>query len=558
MRVIAWLSLVVLIGSFLCRPIADPDLWWHIAVGRWIVAHREVPHVDYWNVFGVGQPWRAYSWSNEVVYALVESSYKETGLAVLQLMLGCVFTAAIFWSFGAIARDYFLGALMGVLAAVACRSHFSVRPQTVVWILFVLVLLIAEKSRQSKTTRWHLLSLLVLGSLWANTHISALFGVMGIVLWSFTGGLQSADRRRIATPVGCFIAGTFLSPYVGGEWLTLFAKSDHIFSFRGLDEFKPADLMQVPTMCLLFQIVLITVLSFASNRLPPLGAMMVAVCAVIGGALAVKFVPFASIAVGAVTAVWLGERAADRDRRDGDNPLLEAFLLVRAKLMALHPQTVGACAFFIGCIAWVNIAKAIKVPIDYSTIPAQAVDFIEKHNLQHPVLNEFSSGGYLEYRWSSPQGEPTHLVPLDGRTNVNRRDVWDSYTKSFRGSEQWREYFAKVNPRTVIWRQGSPLVALLLEAQDWCRVFESSKRSSSYAVFITREEFDRRRGEFTSSDCSYFVQSTNASRPACKDLCGDGTCQEIVCMAIGCPCAESPERCPSDCKREAEGPPGKN
>jgi hypothetical protein len=34
----------------------------------------------------------------------------------------------------------------------------------------------------------------------------------------------------------------------------------------------------------------------------------------------------------------------------------------------------------------------------------------------------------------------------------------------------------------------------------------------------------------------------------CKNLCGDGKCQEIVCMAVGCPCPESPERCPQDCR----------
>ncbi len=42
-------------------------------------------------------------------------------------------------------------------------------------------------------------------------------------------------------------------------------------------------------------------------------------------------------------------------------------------------------------------------------------------------------------------------------------------------------------------------------------------------------------------------QSEKAGR-ACKDLCGDGQCQEIVCMEIGCPCAETPESCPKDCK----------
>ncbi len=35
---------------------------------------------------------------------------------------------------------------------------------------------------------------------------------------------------------------------------------------------------------------------------------------------------------------------------------------------------------------------------------------------------------------------------------------------------------------------------------------------------------------------------------SCVGLCGDGICQVIVCMAIGCPCAESRGSCPQDCR----------
>lgn len=501
MKVIAWLSLVFLIGSFLCRPIADPDLWWHITVGRWIVSHRDVPHVDYWNMFGVGQPWRAYSWSNEVVYALVDRWYGHTGLAVLQLLLGIILALTMQWVFGVLAGNHFFGALMGLVTTVACRSHFSLRPQTVVWILFVLVLLVAELSKRSGTKRNHLLALVCLGSVWANTHLSAIFGVMAVVLWSIDKIPDRAEARRIGTMVGCFVVGSLLTPYLGGEWFTFFEKSDHVFYFRALDEFKPADLTQVPTACLVFQVVCIVVLSFASNRLPPRGGMILAAFTVLAGALVVKFIPFASISVGALTAVWLRNVATLEGSKGDGNKLLQGMLLARDKLSSLQPQTLGACAFFVGCIGWVNIAKAVKYPVDYATIPRRAVDFFEAHSLQHPVLNEFAAGGYLEYRWSSPEGSPHQLVAIDGRTNVNRRDIWESYTKAFRGREGWREYLAKIAPRTVIWRQGSPLVPLLLEAPEWCRVFESGTHVTSYAVFISREEFDRRRGEFVSSDC---------------------------------------------------------
>jgi hypothetical protein len=40
------------------------------------------------------------------------------------------------------------------------------------------------------------------------------------------------------------------------------------------------------------------------------------------------------------------------------------------------------------------------------------------------------------------------------------------------------------------------------------------------------------------------------SEKVCKDMCGDGVCQELVCMAVGCPCPETPATCPIDCKKD--------
>ena len=55
-----------------------------------------------------------------------------------------------------------------------------------------------------------------------------------------------------------------------------------------------------------------------------------------------------------------------------------------------------------------------------------------------------------------------------------------------------------------------------------------------------------------SSDGMRFVDDEGAhqrkAKRGCKDLCGNGQCEEIVCMAIGCACAETHASCPSDCK----------
>lgn len=42
-------------------------------------------------------------------------------------------------------------------------------------------------------------------------------------------------------------------------------------------------------------------------------------------------------------------------------------------------------------------------------------------------------------------------------------------------------------------------------------------------------------------------KNTATDEATCKDQCGDSVCEEIVCMAVGCPCAETQESCPADC-----------
>lgn len=48
------------------------------------------------------------------------------------------------------------------------------------------------------------------------------------------------------------------------------------------------------------------------------------------------------------------------------------------------------------------------------------------------------------------------------------------------------------------------------------------------------------------------LEKNQTENKTCKDMCGDGVCQEIVCMAVGCPCPETPETCPQDCAKPTE------
>lgn len=43
------------------------------------------------------------------------------------------------------------------------------------------------------------------------------------------------------------------------------------------------------------------------------------------------------------------------------------------------------------------------------------------------------------------------------------------------------------------------------------------------------------------------LEPENQKTEICVDMCGDGVCQEIVCLGSGCPCPETSATCPQDC-----------
>lgn len=500
MKILLWIALSIFIGSYICIPVSDPDLWWHIVVGRWIVAHKTVPQVDYWNMFAAGQAWRAYSWSNEIVYALVERFYGEQGLAAAQMLLAIGMVIAYQYLFGRVARNYYIGALLGSYTAIACFAHFSLRPQTLIWLLLVAVLVVVDDIVEQCVTKGRLLALVVLGAVWANTHLTAILGLIGVGLWSWQGALGKSDVRRAIITSAAFFLGTLITPYLGGEWLTFFAKSGHTFHFSSIDEFKPAHILQFSTGFLLLQVCLLTIVSFQTRKVLPLTRVLLCAGMVMAGMTAVKFLPFASVSLSIALAVVWRESVHVTGHGTGGS-LINGFKAAIAWFQRLHFHTIGALTFCVGSLASVNVVHLIKSPIYGAIVPKRAVDFIETHNLGHPILNEFGTGGYLMYRFSSNNGEPIHRVPIDGRTNVNPPAVWQSYEKAFWGREGWKEYIQKVEPKTILWSQGSPLVALLLDSPNWCRVFQTGTKAHDYSVFILKEDFQRYDKGLLSSNC---------------------------------------------------------
>jgi hypothetical protein len=281
---------------------------------------------------------------------------------------------------------------------------------------------------------------------------------------------------------------------MGGEWITFVTKSNHPFAYNMIAEFQPANLREYSTGLLLLALMTLATLALQSRALHGEACKIIALCIfVAGGLMVVKFIPFAAIFTGSLLArSWQSARIARGELAVALEQLGEQ--LVRpATILALSPLLILqiSCALYI----------LHRSPVDNSLLPTRAVDFIVDRNLPHPILNDFGHGGYLIYRFSDRDGNPIEKVAIDGRTNLISHELWQANVAALRGSKNWRKFFEIVKPRTVLWWSDSPLTSLLLERDDWCRVFQSEKGEYGHSVFVTRSYFEAHRKTLESDNC---------------------------------------------------------
>ena len=81
---------MLLIIAAAARPITDPDFWWHLRTGQYIVETRSIPYTDIFSSTRYGSEWVTHEWLSEVVMFLV---FRLSGYALLILVFALVIAA---------------------------------------------------------------------------------------------------------------------------------------------------------------------------------------------------------------------------------------------------------------------------------------------------------------------------------------------------------------------------------------------------------------------------------------------------------------------------------
>jgi hypothetical protein len=151
----------------------DPDTYWHIAAGGWMIDHRQVLHRDVFSYTWVGKPWASHEWLAEIIMALAWRAGGWTGVQLL-------FAASIGLAGWLLARGVgrWLGplgqAVTLVLAflvigpTVLARPHLLMLPILITWTREMLA-----AREEDRAPAWWMVPLMVV---WANLHGSFVFG----------------------------------------------------------------------------------------------------------------------------------------------------------------------------------------------------------------------------------------------------------------------------------------------------------------------------------------------------------------------------------------------
>jgi len=184
--------------------VLDYDIWWHLKVGDWIVAHLAIPHIGILSRTAANRPWVAYSWGYELLLSRAYAWFGLLGIGLFGTLLTLAVAYAIYWMLRRLSGRFWLAWVLTGIVCSAFLFNGMPRPFFFSMVLFSVTLtLLLEVNRSGRVQTLYWLPLIFL--LWANLHIQFIYGLFLVGLFVAVSLVQ-----RLASTLG--IAPSFLLP----------------------------------------------------------------------------------------------------------------------------------------------------------------------------------------------------------------------------------------------------------------------------------------------------------------------------------------------------------
>jgi len=461
------------------RSATDPDLWWHLRTGQWIVETGHVPHSDPFSFTRAGHAWVSHEWLSEVAFYEL---WKHGGAALLIVFSAIVTTAGFMLLY---LRCLLYGgkkhwaAAATVLGALASAPSWGVRPQMFTFTLASLLLFLLE-SGNKKDRRRLLLWIPPLFLLWLNLHagfalaLALLFAYgVGLIVETAVGSTPWTNTRPIILRVLLLLLACLalvpLSP--AGAQLYRYPfdtlRSSGMRSFI-VEWFSPDfhDWLYRPFLL----VWLLLLIALASSRARPKGRVIVPLLLTSLAALdAVRHIPIfilvATPVIAAALPVATGSRAASphvtKSARRGA-PIFSWFQ------PSFNLAVVILIAVF-ALVKWVSLARNQDAR-EAELFPQKAVAFLRASDQPRRIFVYYDWGGYAIWKLY-----PEYRVFVDGRADLYGDDLLHQFKTALQIRSGWRDVLDGWKVEAVLMPPSCALSQALILDPKWHVAFIDSK-----------------------------------------------------------------------------------
>ena len=420
-------------------PGGDPDTYWHLASGKWMVEHGQLLRSDVFSSTQSGAPYSVGEWLGELA---IYGAYVLGGWAGIALLRATLVAVGAFFITRVALRAAPAPFALAVTALALALSEitWTDRPQLFTFALFPLLLELLIAARASKARLLFAVPPLVL--LWTNLHGGYALGLALVAIFA----AEAVVTRRNALPFAAAGVLALAASFVDPGSLGLGAAAAHATSPpRFIVEEAPPDVLRPAGF--VFALFGLGTLGLALARGGTLLDALLLVPLFWLGLSAQRHMPYFALAATPYIAARLAElwwrwRPASR------------FALPR-------PVVVGVGAGLVAMVA-VSVATAPFAP-DETQYPTAARAKIAATTGN--LLNEYDWGGFLIWR------VPERPVFIDGRLFLFLPDVLTQYEEMVFMRPGWREQLDRHAIAEVLLRPDRPLVVALRDL-GWTVVSE--------------------------------------------------------------------------------------
>lgn len=450
----------------------DPDIWWHLRAGEWILQNHRIPHVDVFSTTTLGRPWVEYCWLFDVGSNWLVAHFDLAGIIWFQTLLRLAVTGILFSLVRRLIPQFFWRAVaITGMATLAMAWSLTPRPGAFSVLFFVLELYVLVRARQSANVRL-LWILPVLFVVWANIHVEFVTGLFVLGVWcgepwlkKLTGteagaqsGLDPFPRQLCMVAGACFFA-ILCNPY-GFRLLTTvvqLARDTEIYNL--IIEFHAMFFRTINDWAVLALLMWACFALGRSRAFRPAWAVLLAWSAWMGFR-SLREVWLVAILAAVIIAETYGESsfAEEQTERLEPGPVLRPSLRMATAITVLLLLVAGASVWSLNSHGLLD-----QVALNF---PIGAVKYIRAHHLQGPLLNELSWGGFLIY--AVPEVSPS----MDGRTNVHSQAEILRADALWNGEAGWEKRPELQSANLVISNHSWPLAALLRNDRRFRVVYE--------------------------------------------------------------------------------------